>query len=187
MAQDEAVEIGLPARLERRKTPAGMEIIRKWLGVEIVFMTFFAVIWDGFLVFWYDQAGRSGNLMLVLFPLIHVAVGVGVSYYAFIGWFNCTRIVFSPQKLAVIHGPFPWPGNLEINARTLKQLYTRQHVSRSRNGTSVTYAVHAITRDGKTRKILGGLSSSEQALYLEQEIEKFLDIEDKPVRGEYGR
>lgn len=187
MAYSDVVEVGLPAKLERRRTAEGMEITRRWFGWQVVFMTAFAAFWDGFLVVWYMQAGKSGDLMMVLFPLIHVGVGVGITYHAFIGWFNRTHIVFSPRKLTIAHRPFPWIGSLELNARTLKQLYSKERISRGRNGTSVTYEVHAVTKDGRSRRILGGLENSEQALYIEQEIESYLGIEDRPVRGEIGR
>ena len=49
----------------------------------------------------------------------------------------------------------------------------------------MTYEVHLIDRNYKHAKLVTGLPSSEHALYLEQEIERFLHIADRPVRGEY--
>lgn len=43
-----------------------------------------------------------------------------------------------------------------------------------------------ITNSGNDTKLLSGLKTSEQALYVEQEIEKYLGIKNKPVRGELG-
>ena len=36
-------------------------------------------------------------------------------------------------------------------------------------------------------KLVSGLLSSEEALFIEQEIEKYLRIDDEPVRGEIPR
>jgi Tfp pilus assembly PilM family ATPase len=68
----------------------------------------------------------------------------------------------------------------------LKQLYAKEKVSSSRNGTSITYEVH-VTRSGRNIKLVSGLESSEQAVYIEQEIEKYLNIKDIPVKGELAR
>ena len=70
----------------------------------------------------------------------------------------------------------------------LEQLYSKEHVSRTnKGGVRYSYEVHALTRSGNHVKILGGLSDTEQALFIEQEIEKNLRIEDTPVRGEISR
>ncbi len=44
-----------------------------------------------------------------------------------------------------------------------------------------------VTRDGRQGKLLSDLESSEEALYLEQVIERALGIKDQPVRGEIPR
>ncbi len=44
-----------------------------------------------------------------------------------------------------------------------------------------------VTRDGRKVKLTSDLESSEEALYLEQAIERALGIKDQPVRGEIPR
>lgn len=178
-------EIGLPDKLERRRTDAGMEIVRRWFGFHILFLTAFACMWDAFLVYWYSIALTKGDLGEILFPLVHVAAGVGITYYVACGWVNRTHVVFNPQRITIRHKPLPWLGNREINAQNLKQLYSK--VTYANNGRSVHYSVHALTKDGRNVEILGGLDNGEQALYIEQEIENYLGIKDAPVRGEIGR
>jgi hypothetical protein len=68
----------------------------------------------------------------------------------------------------------------------VKQLYSKEKISRGRNSTTTTYEVHAVTHTGKNVKLLSGLESSEQALYIEQEIERYFRIEDAPVKGQIG-
>ena len=77
---DKPMDIGLPDKMEIVRRSNGIEIVRRWFGPQVIFMTLFAVAWDVFLVFWYSMAGGSGNLMMLLFPLIHVAVGIGITY-----------------------------------------------------------------------------------------------------------
>ena len=180
------IELGLPDKVEFYNRGSHIEIVRKWFGWQILFLTAFAVFWNGFLVNWYTRIPEDADLMAVLFPLIHVGVGVGLTYYVVAGWFNRTHILVSHRKLAVQHTPVPWFGNKEISASELQQVYAKEKISHSRNGTTVTYEVHAITHRGRNTKLVGGLESSEQALFIEQEIEKYLSIIDAPVKGEFG-
>lgn len=180
------IKIGLPDKLELFHRGSYIEIVRKWFGWQIVLMTVFAMFWDGFLFIWYSKVGESGEAMAIYFPLMHVAVGIGLTYYVVAGWFNRTHIFVSHGKIAVHHRPILWWGNKELESSNLKQLYVKEKISQSRNSTSVTYEVHAITHNGRNIKLVTGLETSEQALYIEQEIEKYLGIEDIPVKGEIG-
>ena len=182
VAMAEKIELGLPDSLELIRHDSYIEIVRKWFGAQFAFLTAFAIFWDGFLFFWYSKAFASGNLITLLFPLLHVAVGIGLTYYVVAGWFNRTHIYVSHGKMAVRHGPIPWFGNKELDTSSFKQLYTKEKISRNRNRT-VTYETHVITRDSKDLKLVGGLDTSEQALYIEQAIETYLGIEDMPVKG----
>jgi hypothetical protein len=183
---NQKMAIGLPDNLQLNFTGSGLEIVRKWFTWSTIFMTAFVIVWDGFLIIWYSIAlgpGR-GNLIMVLFPLIHVAAGVGLTYITLAGWVNTTRVSVDNGKLSVRHGPLPWIGNKDLDGSSLKQLYSKEQTSRGRNSTTVTYEVHAITGFDTNEKLVSGLESSEQALYIEQEIERHLGIEDVPVRGQ---
>lgn len=180
------MEIGLPEKLELIQHGTHIELVQRWFGSKIVVITLFAVIWDAILINWYLVAGSNRDPMAFYFPLLHVAAGIGISYYALAGWFNRTHILISSAAIEARSGPLPWFGNKKIQSTDIKQLYAKENISESRRGTSVTYEVHVITNDGRNLKLLGGLDTSEQALYIEQQIEKYLGIENKPVRGEIG-
>ena len=111
---------------------------------------------------------------------------VAVTYYALTGWFNVTDITATRQDITVKHKPLPWLGNKTINARDIKQLYGKEKVTTNRNSTSVSYEIHVITHSGADTTLVTGLETSQQALFIEQEIEKFLNIKNAPVRGEIG-
>ena len=183
---NERIEIGLPDKLQIRRRGSEIEIVRSWFGPKTVFVTVFAVFWIGFLYFWYAKLGEArGEVSAVMtyFPLIHVAVGVGIAYYALCGWLNRTRITVGRGKLSLRHGPLPWIGNLELDAQAIRQVYVRQVFSTANHSTSVRYDINVLTRDGRAVKFAGGIENSEQALYIEQEVEKFLGIKDQPVKG----
>jgi hypothetical protein len=185
---DDRIEVGLPDKLEINRRGSEIEIVRTWFGPQVLFMTVFAVFWDGFLYFWYSKLGElKGGMdsMAFYFPMIHVAVGAGITYYVLCGWLNRTRITVGRSKVSVRHGPLPWFGNLEMDATAIKQLFAKEIISSSRSGNTVRYDLNALTRDGRNIKFISGIENSDQALYIEQEIEKFLGIKDGLVKGEY--
>ena len=69
----------------------------------------------------------------------------------------------------------------------ITQLYTQERVNSSDSGTRYSYEVYLITTDGKKQKLVGGLREPQQGLYIEQAIERYLGIEDRPVAGELPR
>ena len=185
----EKLEINLPDKIEFRDHGSGIEITRTWFGAKYVIMLVFVIVWDGALIFLANAFLNASNPppFVWLMPLGHVAAGIGLTYYTIAGLFNKTQVMADYSHLAVRHGPVPWSGNRDIRAGDIKQLYSKEKISQGRNATTVSYELHAMTNDGKTLKLLSGLESSEQALYIEQEIEKYLRIEDKSVRSEIPR
>ena len=182
---EKGIEHGLPDKFELLHHGSHIEIVRKWFGWQIVLMTPLAMLWCGTLFNLYSEVGESGEPMPIS-PLLHVAVGIGLIYYVVAGWLNRTHIFVSRGKIAVRHRPIPWLGNKELKASNVRQLYVKEKFLRSRRGPYVTYQVHALTRTRRNIKLVSGLETSEQALYIEQEIEKYLGIEDIPVEGEIG-
>ncbi|MDM7862309.1 hypothetical protein QTP81_17005 [Alteromonas sp. ASW11-36] len=182
----EPMNIGLPDKIQLEKHLNYIHITRKWFGIQFVFFTAFAVFWNAFLFYFYAGMDEDTDNFTRFLPILHVIAGIAISYYAIAGWVNKSHIFVSKQMLEIQHKPLPWIGNKQFRATDLKQLYAKEKISNNRNGTHVTYEVHAILTNGKNAKLLGGLDSSEQALYIEQEIEKYLGIKDTAVRGALG-
>lgn len=181
----ETMAVGLPAKMKLVPDGMGLIITRRWFGWQTIFLTVFAIFWDSFLVFWYAIVAKEGaGLVFVLFPIFHVIAGVVITYLALAGWLNTTRVSINFEKITVISGPLPFLNNRAVESSAIRQLYSKERITRSRNGTTSHYDVHAILADERNIKLAGGLESSEQAVFLEQEIEKYLGIKDVPVKGE---
>jgi hypothetical protein len=161
-----------------------MAITRRWLSPKFFFLIFFCLCWDGFLCFWYSMAISQRVWIMGLFAIGHAAIGLGLTYYTIAGFLNRTLIRVSPSLLDVSHGPLPWPGAKRLDSTGIAQIYCKEHISRGKNGVTTTYQVHVATHGGAQEKLVDSLDSSDQALYLEQEIERFLSIKDAPVAGE---
>ena len=184
-------DIGIPEKIQVKKEYGHLLIVRKWFGFKFIFLTLFVVFWDAFLINWYSMAFSSTlegmfdlPLMFILFPLLHVVVGVGLTYYVLTGYLNKTFIDVDFNSVTVKHKPLPLWGNKTVPSNSIVQLYCKQDMFLGSRSSYRTFAVHAITRERKNIKLIAGLDTSEQALFIEQEIERFLNIEDKPVKGE---
>jgi hypothetical protein len=165
-------------------------ITLRWFTPIAFFLLFFSIAWDGFLVFWYSLA-FSGDApwIMVLFPILHVAVGVYLTYYTLCLFFNKTFIDADSQYLTVVHKPIPWwRGNRKIPTGQVKQLYVVEKKSTGKNGVSYTYELRAKLRDGSEKDLLSlDGASSEDIHAIEEHLERFMGIEDLPVKGEYAK
>lgn len=181
----ERLQVELPKGMQMFTRSNGLRIVRRWFGAKFVALTFFCLFWDGFMIAWYVMAISKRVWPMAAFGVIHAAVGIGLTYYVIAGFFNRTVITVLSGKLNIDHGPVPVPGKLSMSAEELDQLYAKRRVTHSRNGgTNVSYELHARLTSGQDRKLLGGLSKEEDALFIEQQIESFLGIEDRAVSGE---
>ncbi len=178
------VDIGLPENLKFDDHGTHIEISRKWFGMEILFMTVFAIIWDGFIINWYGIALGSGNLFTILFPIGHVLVGVGITYYVIAGWLNTTCIMVSLIEVVVRHGPVPWKGNTKISSGDIRQLYVKKTTSWYTRTHRESFEVRVISKSGQNLKLVSGLKLQEQAIFIEQKIENYLNIKPEAVPGE---
>ena len=115
-----------------------------------------------------------------LFPLIHVAVGVGLTYWVLATWLNTTTVRVDGETLSVRHGPIPFFGNQVIPTRSVRQLFVRKKVRQQKNGVRVTWELHAETDDLASMKVLGGVRDRAQVDYIEWAVEQHLDIVDDP-------
>ena len=149
-------------------------------------LAIFCVFWDGFLFFWYWIALRTGaGKEMFLGPILHVLVGAGITYGVLAGFINRTVISFDRQQLSVRHGPLPWWGNRAVPIREIRQLFTKES-NVKKNGAS-TYNLFYTTADGRAKKLLSGLDSPDTVVFIEQQIEGWLNISDQPVGGEIPR
>lgn len=161
-------------------------LTRRWFGPAAFGLLFFVIFWDGFLVMWYSMAFAGGGPVLMkLFPLIHVAVGVGLTYFTACMFLNKTTIRVTHTDVAVKHGPLPWKGDMVLDRRTITQLYCEEHVTRGKHGPNYSYNVWAVLK-GDRRKLVSDLSTPEQALFIEQTLEKRLNLADRRMTGEMG-
>ena len=152
-------------------------IVRRWFAPQFIFFAFFCVAWDGFLVFWYSNLTSgpdSFSIIAAIFPIAHVAAGVGLTYYTIAGFLNRTTIHLDERSLSVRHAPLPWKGNHTLDREDIKQLYCSERFSSGRPGDgwnqhgSWNYQLNALLQNDTKVTLLHGLLEPEEAYFLEE-------------------
>lgn len=193
-----AGEVLLPAAKPKRfrveELGKELTISWRWFTPMILFLAFFCLFWDGFLVFWYVMAFRSlfgmggrGEpfaLVMVLFPLLHLAVGVGLTYFTLSSFVNSTVIRARGGELVVSHGPLPWYGNHRLSTSEVRQVYCSENKHRRKHGgVSFSYNVNVLKRDNSKLELVSHLSELDEALFLEEKLRSHLGLSNERVPG----
>lgn len=162
-----------------------LDIRWRWWTPAHVFILVFAGFWDLFMVVWYTMAIAGGQWMMAAFGTLHALVGAGLAYWAVAGLVNHTTVSIRPRHVSVAHGPLPWPGVRPLPREEVDQLYVSRQELRNKGSVQVTFEVRVVRRDGSELALVRGLTSADQASFLEARIEAALGIEDRPVPGEH--
>ncbi len=184
--------IALPKRFEIDDSGGEFRISYRWFSWIVLFLVPFTVFWCGFLVMWYGMAGAMDapglfKLFFLLFPLLHVGVGLGMAYFCAAMFLNRTTLLVRDGELTVSHGPLPWWGGDSYPTRDIEQLFCVEKITSSEEGKNVSYVLNAQLKGRGKKALLTGLHDADQALFLEQQLESHLKIEDRPVAGELLR
>lgn len=171
-----ASSLSVPEGFEFLETAQGKVIRRKWMTWAVIPLLFFAIVWDSFLVFWYGAVlSSSGKVpwLFVVFPLGHVLVGVGITYFVISSFFNKTDILISPDEIRVLSHPLPWPGNKRISAAEIHDIKIRQRLQ-GRGG--VRYALMYVDTANREKKFVSYIAHQEQAEFIAAQIRETLGM-----------
>jgi hypothetical protein len=161
----------IPEGLDLINDADGVTIRKVWRTWLVAPLAIFAIFWDGFLFFWYSQAisqpSMELKLMILFFPLIHVAAGVGITYYVIASLFNKTDVVISLSGIKVSTYPFPWFGSKEVKREEITDIIVRERIG---NRNRRTYAIMYVDFSKKERKLIASIPESDQAEFIEQTI-----------------
>lgn len=188
-APEKSAAVPLPPKFNVEDLGTELTIRWSWYSHAVWFLFFFCIVWDGFLVFWYAMALGSFramgwfSLLPLLFPLLHVAVGIGLTYSVLATFFNRTIIRIAQGELSISHGPIPWLGNHRLSTFEIQQFYCTEKITNGRRRYSVSYDLNLMRADNTKLQLLN-LEELDQALYLEQKLEEFLRIADEKIPGE---
>ena len=168
----------IPEGWDLRQGPEGTVLYRSWRSWAVLPLIAFTVFWDGFLAFVYVAMFRSPHhvpLVGILFPLLHVAVGLGLTYSIFTTLFNRTEVRITSGGVRVYQGPLPMWGNQTVSRGDIADILVR---NRSGSRGSVSYSVMYVDRDRRERPLLASVSQSDQAEFIAGTIRQRLGLRE---------
>jgi len=157
---------------------AGLLTIRwRWFQLSVIPMTLFCIAWDSFLIFWYKQAFANHLLIMIIFPIAHVGVGVGLTYSVLCGYLNSTIVRANSNTLQIHHGPLPWPGR-QVTRSQICSLYCESGAGRNSGN---TWDLCAVLANGQKLKLITRFTDPSEPKFLQHELEDRLQLTSQPV------
>ena len=177
--------VPIPEKLRIEEFGDELTISWRWFSAAVLFLIPFAIAWNAFLIGWYTMAGSMPDqmpgamrLIFLVFPLAHVAVGLGLIYGVVTMLVNRTTVRVRNGLLEVRHGPIYYPGSRSIPVDDVDQLYCTQQVdSGGKRGPTIKHPLHVQLKSGRTVPLLPGNTDADVARAVEQLVEKHLRIE----------
>jgi hypothetical protein len=179
----------IPKGIDIEKYSFELKIIYKAQGFSKYFLTLFSLFWNGIVGIFVLISLFSGSYEILLFISIHLAIGIGMAYYTLSLYLNKNKIIVNSNGLSTTYGPmrFPFRKDQSVAITDINQIYCRKYSMGTVNGVpQYGYKVALLKNDGQAISIMKALKTYQHALYLEQQIESYLKIEDKAVAEEYS-
>lgn len=166
--------VQLPVGMSLTTTHAQLVIRRRWLRAKHwLLLAVFAAAGAYVAYLWASLEPSAGLVIATLFVLSWNFTLAGM-------FLNSTVVTADAQGVNVRHGPVPslFASNAAAAKHEVEQLYVAKHGAR--------FAVLAKLRSGQTSRLVAPLITAEQALFVEQQLERSLGLLDFPVEGELG-
>ncbi len=182
-------EVALPPGMEAVSYLSELDIEINWRKTSNgSFFIFFTIFWNAIVIPFAIFAILSGNWMMLVFLSVHLAIGLSFLYATLATFFNTTYIIVNSRAISVEHKPLKMPFYPDriMSVSDVDQLFIDKYVESKTNGRpNYAYGVYAHLQNKTPVKLIRGLKNPDQARYIEQEIERFLKLEDKAVEGEW--
>jgi len=183
-ATKEAKEIPLPKGISMEQGFDELVFTISWRQTRnFAFFLVFSLFWNAVVLPFVVIALQQNSWQMILFLSVHLIIGISMGLYTIAILINKTLIRVSNLGIDIKIGPIPVPFNpsLFLSSNDIKQLYVEEYVPSTTNGKpDLTYAVRAIQQSGNEMRLVSGFNHPQHALFLEQEIERFLHIVDEP-------
>ncbi|MGK0360870.1 MAG: hypothetical protein ACI9U2_003184 [Bradymonadia bacterium] len=151
-----------------------------------------SIVWMAFLIGWYSIAN---SLLFMTFPLVHVAVGLGMLWFVARGLLNRTEIAVTPHLLTGSSGPIAPGKSLKFHREAVVGVFVREDNSKymkrvpdwkkaHAKATMQSYSVWVQLTGDREARLATMLRSKPMALFIEQELEDLLGLTPQAVYGE---
>jgi hypothetical protein len=147
------------------------------------------LIWNFFVVLWYLNALHNGGPMMwlaILITLPHGAIGLLLVYGTLAGLLNRTVVKVTSEFVTARNGPVPWWGNRRLPIDEIERLFCDRDPDAADSRSSNVCRVNAQTKAGSQVDLVTELDRA-QALFIKQELERWLNSEDHGAAPERRR
>ena len=184
----------VPDGTEVLKLITSLEIITSWLRAskrdKIKFDFIFAAIFGIFSSMGLGVGIFSASFIISLIALVFVLASFVLLYIFIADLVNKTHIKISDKTLTISHKPLRfmnWKRH-NISLDSIEQLYVKEYqTNRTVNNVVLkAFGLYLKKKDGKELKIMEDMNK-DTSLYIEQEIEEFLEISNKKMLGEIDK
>ena len=183
----DARRVSMPDYFKVYETADELTIRRRWYSPPVWFLALFCVMWLSGTTYFFLDSLRHHLLSLPFLLIFPVPVGIFLLYTVASLFLNVTDIVIAKGRLTVRHFPLPWPGKQDIPTSSIVQLYCRieriptKHKQVFEKGPRV----HVVLGNRSEINLFKHLYPElQEALFIEQTIERYLGIPDIAVKGE---
>jgi len=174
-----------PEGVEVSSTKEGIVFERRWINHSVWFPVLFCIGLNAFMWVRLTMAIVHQDYTMAAFGGLQAVICLVASYFIVGLFINKTWTSITATRLGIQHGPMPWLGNREIPSHEIAQVFVQQREISTKHGTSLRYDVLYLDTQGKEGKLMSRLLNPDHALYLEQEIESILGIQDRAVPGDF--
>lgn len=163
-----------------------LHMVYKWK--KKYFLLSFSLFWS-YLSFSYfasliDQIVENGlrDPFVVMYPLL----GILLLYWTCATFINSTSVVVTQNTIRVFCSPMPWPRmNTQYIVKNIEQIYVEKYVYYYQDKTPVYRYKIVLKEPAKSLDLVKGIEKYDIAVTLENYMERYLDIQDKPMDEEY--
>ena len=180
--------VTMPPGIEAFSLLSELSIQISWRKSASGFLIFFTIFWNAVLIPFIAIAIATGEWVILLFISLHLFVGISLLYWMIAVLLNTTYITVNQREITIEHKPIavPFYPNRLMPVEEVEQLFTEKYVNGRTNGQpNFAFSLKAIKKNHEHIPLVKGLKSYEQALYVEQQVERFLNIKDRAVAEEY--
>ncbi len=121
---------------------------------------------------------------VLIWSVPFIAIGLLLVYATLAGLLNRTVIKVTSEFLTVWHGPVPWWGNRRLRVDELDRLYCDKDTTSGKDRGSRFFSVNALTKGASKVDLVTDLDNPTEALFIKQELERWLKIDDHGVGRE---
>ena len=153
-------------------------IKRRWYNSSVYRLLCFAIFWNGFMINWNIIAIATETWSMAVFGIIHDLVGLYLMYNVVLTFVNSSYITVQDGRITVVSRPFRgWKAPSSVDTTNIREFRCRRNVSVGRRSVTTNFDVHALDANRIETVIIGELATLNEALFLEQELEKHLGLQ----------